>query len=187
MSTGDSEAVVSHLRVGRSHLRVNCQPDVLWLPYTLARVIYKQEHPTEPWYNLQSQEIIDTFLPSNPQVFTIVPLMSFIAKEFSLASYVAFVMFPLSLVWNSFSSFSWVSQLGHVCKLQASYFVERLMFLKFWLCVFGRNITVFLLHAIRWHLISICPITGDSTFDYLIKVVSVRCCYYKITLCNCNY
>lgn len=39
---------------------------------------------------------------------------------------------------------------------------------------------VFSLHPIRWHLILICPITGDINFDHLTKVASVRFFHCKV-------
>lgn len=36
------------------------------------------------------------------------------------------------------------------------------------------DVVLWALHLIRWHIISICPITGDVCFDYLIKMVSAN-------------
>lgn len=54
----------------------------------------------------------------------------------------------------------------------------------FRLCIFWQehpsNNAVFSLHPIRWHTISLCPITDEMQFDHLIKAKSSHLIYYKV-------
>lgn len=118
----------------------------------LSDALGTNKNIAEPQYNHQSQEIIiDTFLPSNPQI--------------------PFTFYQLSPVLLSFKAglASNFMLLLLVLFFHANYFVEHLMFLKFGLRVFGRNIPseamFFTLLPMRCHMISICPITGDIIFD----------------------
>lgn len=45
-----------------------------------------------------------------------------------------------------------------------------------------RSNSVFLLHLIRWCMISIYPIPGDVCFDHMIKVVFAGLLHSKVTL-----
>lgn len=78
-----------------------------------------------------------------------------------------------------------------VLKIKTSYFVECL---SVWVCLmftheamhlwqeyYINGAVFFSLQPLWWHLILICLIIDDTAFDHLIRVVSVRLIYCKVT------
>lgn len=63
LSTGVSEAVVSYLPVGQRYMRVNCQSDILSLPYTSVYVTYKQEYSTSPQDRVRKSLLMHFYHP----------------------------------------------------------------------------------------------------------------------------
>lgn len=39
-------------------------------------------------------------------------------------------------------------------------------------------------HHIRWHMMSVCHITGDAKLDHIVKAVFTGLLCHKATLCN---
>jgi hypothetical protein len=45
-----------------------------------------------------------------------------------------------------------------------------------------RNVSVFPVHPIRYHMISLCSVIDDVNFNHLTKVVDAKFLHYKVYL-----